>query len=60
MSHSKTVRDYSKYILKLFFKITNGTECHYDFQYINGLNKLKGKFNDDEESSCVFRKTVFH
>jgi len=38
---------------KLYFKITNSKENHHGFQYYDGLNVLKEKFNDDPEASCV-------
>ena len=36
----------------LYFKITNSAENHHNFQYVNGLNVLKDKFNDDPSESC--------
>ena len=59
MSHSKLVRDYSKYKSTLFFKITNKDEYHYDFQYVDGFNKLKGQFNGNEDSSCAPGRLYF-
>jgi len=38
---------------KLYFKITNEKENHNGFQYNDGLNVLKEKFNDDPTASCV-------
>jgi len=38
---------------KLYFKITNEKENHNGFQYNDGLNVLKGEFNDDPKASCV-------
>ena len=38
---------------KLYFKVTNGKENHNGFQYNDGLNILKGKFNGDPKASCV-------
>jgi len=38
---------------KLYFKITNEKENHHGFQYYDGLNVLKEKFNDDPKASCV-------
>jgi len=38
---------------KLYFKITNSIENHHGFQYYDGLNILKEKFNDDPTASCV-------
>lgn len=35
-----------------WFKITNENECHHGFQYQDGLNVLKGPFNDDPNASC--------
>ncbi len=35
-----------------YFKITNREENHYGFQYKDGLNILKEKFNDDSQQSC--------
>ncbi len=35
-----------------YFKITNKEENHYGFQYKDGLNILKEKFNDDSQQSC--------
>lgn len=43
---------------KLYFKITNETECHYDYQYGDGLNILKGEFNDNDDS-CVPGRLYF-
>ena len=37
---------------KVYYKITNAEEKHYDFQYRDGLNRLKGKFNEDQEDPC--------
>ena len=36
----------------LYLKITNSTENHNGFQYSDGLNVLKEKFNDDPYKSC--------
>ena len=36
----------------MYFKITNAGENHHGFQYSDGLNVLKGKFNDDPNASC--------
>jgi|GEM_PF-4079691 len=41
--------DYSK----TYYKITNEKEKHYNFQYKNGLNVLKEKFNNNPLDSCV-------
>ena len=35
-----------------YYKVTNETECHYDFQYKDGLNVLDGPFNDNPLESC--------
>ena len=35
-----------------WYKITNQTECHQDFQYQDGLNVLEEPFNDDPKASC--------
>ena len=37
---------------KVYYKITNAEERHYGFQYKDGLNVLKGKFNEDPEDYC--------
>lgn len=46
---------YSKESLpeKRYWKITNQNECHHGFQYVNGLNILVDKFNDDHRATCV-------
>ncbi|AGF84903.1 repeat protein [Moumouvirus goulette] len=44
---------------KLYFKITNEEECHHGFQYVNGLNILKGEFNNDPEDLCVSGRLYF-
>ena len=36
----------------MYFKITNAAENHNGFQYLDGLNVLKEKFNDDPNKSC--------
>ena len=36
----------------MYFKITNATENHHGFQYSNGLNVLREKFNDNPADSC--------
>ena len=36
----------------MYFKITNATENHHGFQYSDGLNVLKEKFNDNPDDSC--------
>ena len=36
----------------MYFKITNPAENHNGFQYSDGLNVLKEKFNDDPNKSC--------
>lgn len=36
-----------------FYKITNKKECHYGFQYNDGLNVLIGEFNSDTNKECV-------
>ena len=36
----------------MYFKITNAEENHNGFQYVDGLNILKEKFNDDPNQSC--------
>ena len=36
-----------------YFKIINQNKKHHDFQYIDGLNILKGEFNDNnQQSNC--------
>nr|AEX63276.1 putative ankyrin repeat protein [Moumouvirus Monve] len=45
--------------VKLYFKITNETECHRGFQYKNGLNVLEGEFNDDPKDYCVPGRLYF-
>jgi len=35
-----------------YYKVTNEEECHYDFQYKDGLNVLVKPFNDDPKQSC--------
>ncbi len=42
---------YSELENKTFYKITNATECHYDFQYKDELNVLTDDFA--ESGSCV-------
>ncbi len=37
----------------MYYKITNRYENHYGYQYNDGLNVLKEKFNDDPTASCV-------
>ncbi|BCS82549.1 putative ankyrin repeat protein [Cotonvirus japonicus] len=44
---------------KLYFKITNERECHYGYQYQNGLNILKSKFNNNPKNSCVPGRLYF-
>jgi len=41
--------DYSK----TYYKVTNERENHHGFQYEDGLNVLKQKFNSNPKSSCV-------
>ena len=36
----------------MYFKVTNKDENHYGFQYIEGLNVIKDKFDDNPEHSC--------
>ncbi len=36
----------------MYFKITNAEENHHGFQYVDGLNVLIDKFNDDPNASC--------
>ena len=36
----------------MYFKITNSQENHNGFQYVDGLNILTEKFNDDANDSC--------
>ena len=36
----------------MYFKITNSAENHNGFQYFDGLNVLKEKFNNDPNQSC--------
>jgi hypothetical protein len=36
----------------MFYKITNKKERQNGFQYVDGPNILKGKFNDDPNESC--------
>ncbi|AQN68743.1 ankyrin repeat protein [Saudi moumouvirus] len=43
---------------KLYFKITNDDECHHGFQYKDGLNVLKGEFNNSQDS-CVPGRLYF-
>jgi len=38
---------------KTYYKVTNEKENHHDFQYKNGLNVLKEKFNANPIASCV-------
>ena len=35
-----------------YFKILSHTCKHYNYQYVDGLNKLDGKFNNDPTESC--------
>ncbi|AGF85729.1 repeat protein [Moumouvirus goulette] len=44
---------------KLYFKITNKTECHHGFQYKDGLNILQEEFNNNPEASCVPGRLYF-
>ena len=37
---------------KNYVKITNAKENHNGFQYVDGLNILQEKFNDDPNQSC--------
>jgi len=41
--------DYSK----TYYKVTNEKENHHNFQYEDGLNILKQKFNNNPMDSCV-------
>src|SRR5438874_310821 len=36
----------------MYYKITNEKENHNGFQYVNGLNILKDKFNANPNESC--------
>ena len=36
----------------MYYKITNENENHHGFQYSDGLNVLKDKFNDNSNHSC--------
>lgn len=38
--------------MTLYFKIFNEQEKHYNYQYKEGLNILKDKFNDNVDDSC--------
>jgi len=38
---------------KTYYKVTNAKEVHHNFQYKDGLNILKQKFNNNPKSSCV-------
>ena len=38
---------------KTYYKVTNEDECHNGYQYQDGLNILKGKFNNNPKASCV-------
>ncbi|AZL89696.1 ankyrin repeat protein [Megavirus baoshan] len=44
---------------KLYLKITNYLERHNDFQYKDGLNILKGEFNNNPKKSCVPGRLYF-
>ncbi|AVL94420.1 ankyrin repeat protein [Moumouvirus australiensis] len=44
---------------QLYFKITNKEECHHGFQYVDGLNILKGEFNNNPNDSCVSGRLYF-
>ncbi|AVL94466.1 ankyrin repeat protein [Moumouvirus australiensis] len=44
---------------KLYFKITNENECHYGFQYKDGLNILEGEFNNNPKDICVPGRLYF-
>ncbi|BCS83757.1 repeat protein [Cotonvirus japonicus] len=44
---------------KLYFKITNESECHNGFKYVNGLNILREEFNNDPKASCVGGRLYF-
>lgn len=37
---------------KIFFKVTNRSENHYNFQYRDGLNILQQQFNNNLNDSC--------
>lgn len=37
---------------QVFYKITNLTECHHNFQYKDGLNVLTEPFNYNSNDSC--------
>lgn len=36
----------------VYFKVTNESECHYGYQYKDGLNVLDQNFNDDADDIC--------
>ncbi|AGC01597.1 ankyrin repeat protein [Acanthamoeba polyphaga moumouvirus] len=44
---------------ELYFKITNRKECHFGFQYKDGLNILKEEFNDNPDENCVPGRLYF-
>ncbi|AGF85745.1 repeat protein [Moumouvirus goulette] len=44
---------------KLYFKIINEIECHHGFQYVDGLNILQEKFNNNPKDSCVPGRLYF-
>ncbi|AGF85741.1 repeat protein [Moumouvirus goulette] len=44
---------------KLYFKVTNESECHNGFQYKDGLNILEGEFNNNLKDSCVPGRLYF-
>ncbi|AGC02374.1 ankyrin repeat protein [Acanthamoeba polyphaga moumouvirus] len=44
---------------ELYFKITNELECHNGYQYVDGLNILEEKFNDNPNDSCVSGRLYF-
>ncbi|NBX76582.1 MAG: hypothetical protein EBQ92_08510 [Proteobacteria bacterium] len=41
-----------KHLQMKYYKVTNKKENHRGFQYKDGLNELKEKFNDDPTKSC--------
>src|SRR3989344_4049096 len=40
------------FIKQELFKVTSDDECHHGFQYNDGLNTLKQKFNNNPDVSC--------
>lgn len=52
LTSSKIPQNKTSTDVSVYYKITNQNECHYGFQYEDGLNVLTEPFNGDPYDSC--------